>query len=222
MVNLLDEFKRISQRFKGGHGPEIRLMRPDDMDEVLRLIRLHDSDDYRAAKASFAHTDFNAPLESIAHVVLMDPVENRPVAVSGYYVDDLEAQGVYWLGWTYVNPFFRGKGYGGAVMEWVLTALQHVDARKCFLSTSSLPKYQAAVGFYQRYGFNTEGRLKDFYAPGEDQLIMGVDLARIPSFKTRTWSAPSPKAPPYRPAPVDRSPRPEKPEPNDGKVVFEF
>lgn len=223
MAHLLDEFKRMSQRFTANHGPEIRLMRPDDLDEVLRLIRLHDSDDYKAAKASFAHTDFHAPLEHIAHAVLLDPQERRPVAVSGYYVDDLEAQGVYWLGWTYVNPFFRGKGYGGAVMEWVLGALQHIQARKCFLSTSSLPKYQGAVGFYQRYGFVTEGRLKDFYAPGEDQLIMGVDLSRVPAFKARTWTPPAPRPPSYEP-PV-RSPNraPDAPpKQDDDKVVFEF
>lgn len=220
MVKLMDEFARISERFKSGDGPDIRLMRPDDLDEVLRLIRLHDSDDYKAARASFAHTDFHAPPEHIAHAVLLDPQDQRPVAVSGYYVDDLEAQGVYWLGWTYVNPFFRGKGYGGAVMEWVLTALQHMGARKCFLSTSSLPKYQTAVGFYERYGFVTEGRLKDFYAPGEDQLIMGADLARVPRFKTRTWS--TPKAPSYQPPPIDRSPKQEAPEEDDGEVVFEF
>lgn len=219
MFQFTDDLKRFAQRVMGEGGPEIRQMSAADLDEVLRLIRLHDSDDYKAAKQSFRHTRFDEPLDAIGHFVLIDPEERRPVAVCGYYIDDLEAQGVYWLGWTYVNPFFRGRGYGGVLMEFVLQSLQSMGARKCFLSTSSLPKYETAVGFYKRYGFAIEGRLIDFYAPGEDQLIMGVNLARLPAFKKRSWTKRTTTKPQTKPV----EERPRRPEDDDNdKVVFEF
>lgn len=217
MFQFTEEFKRFARKITGDHGPEIRHMQQRDLDEVLRLIRLHDSDDYKAAKQSFKHTRFDEPIDVMANFVLIDPEEQRPVAVAGYYIEDLEARGVYWLGWTYVNPFFRGRGYGGALMEFVLQALQSIGARKCFLTTSNLPKYETAVGFYKRYGFVVEGQLRDFYNPGEDQLIMGVNLAMVPQFKNRNWPKITPK-PSTRP--IDEQPR--RPEDDDDKVVFEF
>lgn len=170
------DWSALARRLMGRDGPEIRPMRPEDIEEVLRLIRLHDSDDYKAARASFPPERFRMPEDVTAHFVILDPEEGEPVGVSGYYVDDLEAQGLYWLGWTYVNPFRQGHGYGGKLMEFVLEALRTIGARKLYLSTSSLEKYAVAVGFYERYGFELEGRLTDYYSDGEDKLIMGRRL----------------------------------------------
>jgi ribosomal protein S18 acetylase RimI-like enzyme len=172
------DWDKLAGRLFGRGGPQVRLMDARDLDEVLRMIRLHDSDDYKAAKASFSQTRLDAPQEVTAHFVIIDPEERRPVGVTGYYLDDLEARGLYWLGWTYVNPFFRGKGYGGVLMEFVLEAVRELRGRKIYLSTSSLSNYATAVGFYERYGFVEEGRLLDYYNDGEHQLIMGRRLDR--------------------------------------------
>ena len=39
------------------------------------------------------------------------------------------------------------------------------------IETSSQETYAATGGFYERLGFRVEGRLRDFYAPGDDLLI---------------------------------------------------
>ena len=198
------DWDKLANRVFGRGGPQVRLMDQRDLDEVLRMIRLHDSDDYKAAKASFAETRFDAPEQVTAHFVVIDPEERRPVGVTGYYIDDLEARGLYWLGWTYVNPFFRGKGFGGVLMEFVLEAVRELGGRKIYLSTSSLESYATAVGFYKRYGFVEEGRLLDYYNDGEHQLILGrrldqpVERRSKPSQPKKRSEPDVPETPPLR------------------------
>lgn len=199
------DWDKLANRLFGRGGPQVRLMDARDLDEVLRMIRLHDSDDYKAARASFSQTRFDAPQEVTAHFVIIEPEERRPVGVTGYYIDDLEARGLYWLGWTYVNPFFRGKGYGGVLMEFVLEAVRELRGRKIYLSTSSLENYASAVGFYKRYGFVEEGRLLDYYNDGEHQLIMGRRLDQ-PIERRSTSYKKSPK--PREEAPAGRQEAP--------------
>ena len=156
----------------GDSSPEIRPMTAQDLDEVLRIIRLHDSDDWKAAKRSFDQTSFNLDADIGAHFVLIEPEEDRVVGVTGYYIDDLESEGIYWLGWTYVNPYFRGKGYGSMLMHFVLRTLHRFGARKLYLSTSDLPEYEDAVRFYKRFDFKEEGRFVDYFREGEAKLIL--------------------------------------------------
>lgn len=176
MTHFSREVQALANKLAPAGGAVLRRMVAADLDEVIRIIRLHDSDDARAARVAFAQARYDEPEQVGMHAVLIEPTERRLVGVSGYYVDDLEARGVYWLGWTYVNPFFRGKGHGKVLMEFVAGALQLFGARKLYLSTSSLPKYGDAVRFYERSGFVEEGRLKDFFRDGEDKLIMGRRL----------------------------------------------
>ena len=39
------------------------------------------------------------------------------------------------------------------------------------IETSSKESYAATGGFYERLGFSIDGRLRDFYADGDDLLI---------------------------------------------------
>ena len=205
------EFERWVAKQAAQLDAQIRLMRPGDVPEVLRLIRLHDSDDYKAAKLSLHPERFELPAHQTAHFVSLDPDKGQPVGVCGYYVDDLEARGLYWLGWTYVNPFHRGQGHGSALMKLALAAVAHMGGRKLYLTTSGLPKYAQAVGFYQRYGFVQEGRLVDYYDEGDDQLILGrrIQAAAIADQKAAHHQGPEPAQ--------DQPPRED-----DGRVIFEF
>ena len=151
----------------------IRPLEERDLEEVIRLIRLHDTDDAEAATEGLRGAQLRRRVERAAHVVIEGGERDRVMGISGWQVDDLEAEGVWWLGWTYVNPYEQGKGYGSMLMEFVLAMMRRFGARKLFLSTSSLEKYRAAISFYERHGFEREGRLRDFYADGEHQLIFG-------------------------------------------------
>lgn len=167
------EWERAAKWATAGSDVRIRPLQRGDLDEVLRIIRLHDTDDAEAAAEGFYDSEFDGYVERWGHVVIEGGERDRVLGVSGWYIDDLEADGVYWLGWTYVNPYSQGQGYGSMLMEFVIAMLERFGARKLFLSTSSLQKYRKAISFYERHGFEREGCLKDFYADGEDQLIFG-------------------------------------------------
>ena len=173
-----DKWKQFLTSLLPAGGPIVRPMTRDDLREVVRIIRLHDSDDAKAAKAYFERPGhFDSDYESSQHLVLIEPEEARVVGVSGFGADpSYEARGVFWLGWTYVNPFFRGRGYGAQLLHIVVEQVRRLGARKLYVETSSMEKFAAAVAFYQRVGFEHEGLLKDFYREGEDKIIMGMHL----------------------------------------------
>lgn len=169
---MIDDWDDWFRQLDISPGVRIKALGEDDVDEVLRFIGLHDTDDHRAAQHSLEGYDFRPPYERAGYLVArLD--EPRPVGISGYYIDDLEARGVYWLDWTYVNPFFQGEGIGSALLRATIETVYALGARKLFLSTSTLPKYERAVSFYRAHGFRQEGQLVDYYRDGEDMLILG-------------------------------------------------
>lgn len=181
---MSDAWEQWLETLSTRHDTRIRLLEPDDVDEVLRIIRLHDTDDYKAARRTFEHYPFDDAHADSAYFVAFAPSERdgetdeRLVGVSGYWADNSEAERIFWLDWTYVNPFFQGRGLGSTLLECVLETVAELDARKLYVATSSLPKYEAAVGLYEKHGFAIEARLTDYYAEGEDQIILGHTLER--------------------------------------------
>ena len=75
------------------------------------------------------------------------------------------------LYWIAVDPEAQGQGIGrqlyGAFVERVLPR----GARQVRIETSSKESYAATGGFYERLNFSVDGRLRDFYADGDDLLI---------------------------------------------------
>lgn len=143
---------------------------------MVALIRLHDSDDAKHARRYFERQDALSGGPARGHVVCAPAGQEEPIGVSGWDADEGEGRGIFWLGWTYVNPFHEGRGAGRLLLQAVLAHVRQQAGRRMFLDTSSLPKYERAVRFYERNGFKHEGRLLDYYGPGEDQLLMGLTL----------------------------------------------
>lgn len=173
---MTTDWKEFATSLFGKSAPTIRAMEAGDLEEVLRIVRLHDSDDYRAAKRAFSDSRFDLPEDESQHFVLIDPTEKRIVGVSGYFVENSESRGIYWLGWTYLSPFFRRKGYGAMLLHFVIRSVKRFGARKIYLSTSDNEAYAPAVAFYKRFGFEEEGRLKDYFQEGEAKIILGLDV----------------------------------------------
>jgi len=152
----------------------------EDVAEVVRIIRLHDSDDAEHAGRYLAEEATFTDDPDHGHIVAEDRAEERVVGVSGWGADGGEGEGIFWVGWTYVNPWSQGKGVGLRLLEAVIGRVRERRGRKLYVETSSLAKYAKAVRVYERLGFVQEGRLRDFYAPGEDKLVLGMALTDKP------------------------------------------
>jgi len=154
----------------------IREMTESDLDAVLEVIARHDEDDAEAAGAYFEEI-YEEEDEDLAdrHFVSLND-DGSVVGVGGVMEDDEEGWGIWWLGWFYVDPDHQHRGIGEALLERSLAWARERDGRKVYVDVSALPEYEPARRFYAKHGFAEEGRLKDYYAPGEDCVLMGRAL----------------------------------------------
>jgi ribosomal protein S18 acetylase RimI-like enzyme len=75
------------------------------------------------------------------------------------------------LYWIAVDPAQQGRGIGRALYAAFVARMQAAGGRQIRIETSSKEDYAATGGFYERLGFEVAGRLRDFYAEGDDLLV---------------------------------------------------
>jgi len=80
-------------------------------------------------------------------------------------------QSTHDLYWIAVDPHVQGRGVGKTLYRAFANALRVQGGGQIRIETSSQEAYAATGGFYERLGFTIDGRLRDFYAPGDDLLI---------------------------------------------------
>lgn len=152
-------------------GKSVRPMHSSDIPTVLQLIEQHDEDDAAEARESFR--------EAIDGMYVA--IDNgRIVGVTGA-VQDTEAEGIYWLSWTYVARSERRQGIGLYLVDGLVHQLQQNGARKMFISTGDYVEdgediYADAKAFYRRLGAVEELKVADYYDPGEARHVYGLDL----------------------------------------------
>jgi ribosomal protein S18 acetylase RimI-like enzyme len=74
------------------------------------------------------------------------------------------------LYWIAVDPALQGRGVGRALYAAFVERMRARGGRNVRIETSSKEDYAATGGFYERLGFRIDGRLRDFYAEGDDLL----------------------------------------------------
>ncbi|WP_147822015.1 GNAT family N-acetyltransferase [Salidesulfovibrio onnuriiensis] len=102
--------------------------------------------------------------------------ENRSPAGFACYGPIACTEGSYHLYWIVVDRLCQGQGYGTQILRKVEERVAARQGRKLFLETSSRPLYEPTRNFYWSTGYIEEGRLKDYYAPGEDCVHFAKEL----------------------------------------------
>lgn len=82
------------------------------------------------------------------------------------------------LYWIAVDPAIQGTGGGTTLLSEVERRLQGQDARMLVVETSSRSEYSATRGFYAARGYAEAARVRAFYAPDDDRIIL---TKRFPS-----------------------------------------
>jgi GNAT superfamily N-acetyltransferase len=85
-------------------------------------------------------------------------------------------EGTYDLYWLAVDPAAQGRGAGRALVQWVERELAGRGARLLVVETSSRPDYEHTRKFYARGGYAEAARVRDFYAPADDRIILTTRL----------------------------------------------
>ncbi len=95
---------------------------------------------------------------------------NRVWGYVCYGLDSLTV-GTYNLYWIAVHPDVQGKGIGKFLMDYVENDVRDMGGRLIVIETSSTEKYEKTRKFYEKIGYNSVARIKDYYLPGDDKII---------------------------------------------------
>jgi ribosomal protein S18 acetylase RimI-like enzyme len=84
--------------------------------------------------------------------------------------------GTYDLYWLAVDPAVQGRGIGRALVRDVEQKLIARGGRLLVVETSSRPDYAGTRQFYARSGYAEAARVRDFYAPADDRILLTTRL----------------------------------------------
>jgi ribosomal protein S18 acetylase RimI-like enzyme len=85
-------------------------------------------------------------------------------------------EGTFDLYWLAVDPTAQGKGIGTTLVRAVERELCDRGARMLLVETSSRPDYSNTRAFYVRCGYIEAARIRDFYAPADDRIMLTTRL----------------------------------------------
>jgi ribosomal protein S18 acetylase RimI-like enzyme len=107
---------------------------------------------------------------SCGYLFVFAELDGRLVGYSCYgpIPGTLDGYDLYWIA---VDPDRQGKGYGSAVLDETESRVVVAGGKRLYAETSSTELYAPTRAFYERNGFFLEGRLADYYAPGDDKML---------------------------------------------------
>ena len=76
---------------------------------------------------------------------------------------------IYWLA---VSQQKQGQGIGGTLMKSAEEKIVKAKGRLSIIETSSTPAYEKTRNFHVSHGYEIVASIPDFYAPGDDRLIL--------------------------------------------------
>jgi ribosomal protein S18 acetylase RimI-like enzyme len=128
----------------------------------------------------FTPAEVRVALELIDHA-LANPDEEYSVLIAehagklaGYvcYGETPMTEGTWDLFWIVTHRDARGRGVARALISRMEHEIRARGARMVRVETSHLDGYGAAHAFYTRLNYPVAARVRDFYQPGDDLLIL--------------------------------------------------
>ncbi len=143
----------------------------------MRILR--DTPEFKPAEVAVA--------EEVIDSYLRDPdgsgyhvfVAEVNSAISGYigYGPTPLTEGTWDIYWIAVAPEKQDKGIGGLLLAHAEDKIKGAQGRLILIETSSQAGYEKTRRFYSSHDYQVIARLPDFYAPGDDKIILQKRLA---------------------------------------------
>ena len=109
--------------------------------------------------------------EGSGYYVLVAEVASSVVGYICYGPTPL-TDGTWDLYWQAVGQEKRRQGIGSALMEAAEREIRKAKGRLAIIETSSTTAYEKTIRFHLGNGYEEIARVPDFYAPGDDKLIL--------------------------------------------------
>jgi len=110
------------------------------------------------------------PVDS-GHQILLAEADSTVVGYICYGPTPM-TEGTWDIYWDAVTREKQGQGMGSILMESAEKEIRRTGGRLVIIETSSTPAYEKTRHFYAHHGYETIARLPDFYAPGDDKLVL--------------------------------------------------
>ena len=81
-------------------------------------------------------------------------------------------EGTWDIYWVAVAPNRQSQGIGKSLLSFAEGAIKELKGRMAIIETSSNPEYETTRRFYLGQGYELTCHIADFYAAGDDKLIM--------------------------------------------------
>jgi GNAT superfamily N-acetyltransferase len=96
------------------------------------------------------------------------------------YGPSMATDRTYDLYWIAVDRAAQGTGCGSVLLQEVERRLEALHARMLVIETSSRSDYAATRSFYLRRGYVEAARVREFYGPHDDRIILTKRFAGSP------------------------------------------
>jgi len=150
----------------------IRPMAPEDKPSVTEILR--GTPEFKPFEVVVAEELIDCYLDdpsASGYRILVAEVDST---VTGYicFGSTPLTEGTWDLYWEAVARERQGQGIGSALTKSAEKEIVKAKGRLAIIETSSTPAYERTRRFHIAQGYQIIARIPDFYAPGDDKLIM--------------------------------------------------
>lgn len=144
------------------------------MDPILSIVE--GSGQFDADGLGHVRATLEAHLAGGSEGVWLTADDGEPVGVA-YCAPEPVTSGTWNLLMLWMRADRHGRGHGAALVEQIQTEIERRGARLLIVDTSALPAFAAARSFYSRCGFTHEATIRNFFADGDDKVILTKRLS---------------------------------------------
>ena len=168
-----------SVRLKDSRMVNLRFLTPEDKDSILKMFSSMSDDTLRWSLPPYDEKWINRKLANIENLIPLIAVHGKRIVGSctiGLF-RHARRKGVGDIG-IFLHEDFHRLGLGTAMMELALDLARKQGLHRIWLEVAEGNK--AAIGLYEKIGFETEGRLRSCFLGDDDKyhdtLVMGILL----------------------------------------------
>ena len=156
---------------------KIRPMRLKDKPALMKILK--DTPEFKPSEVVVAEEVIDSYLrdpEGSGYYTLVAEVASSVVGYISYGPTPL-TDGTWDMYWMAVLAEKQGRGIGGVLMTHAEDKIREAQGRLILIETSSQPEYEKTRRFHLGNGYEVIACIPDFYAPGDDKLILQKRLS---------------------------------------------
>lgn len=150
----------------------IRVMTPEDKPSIMQILR--STPEFKPSEVVIAEELIDSYLGAHGRSGYHFLVAEIDTTVAGYicFGSTPLTEGTWDIYWIAVAQDRQRRRIGSVLLESAEKNIREAGGRLSIVETSSTPAYANTRNFYHRNGYEIIAHLLDFYALGDDKLIL--------------------------------------------------